>query len=42
MKFWAWGIRDQSIKGGTVVDIDYAENAIRSTVHAAENMAAEP
>lgn len=31
----------KGIKGGTVVDIDYAENAIRSTVHAAENMAAE-
>lgn len=31
----------KGIKGGTVVDIDLAENAIRSTVHAAENMAVE-
>ncbi len=31
----------KGIKGGAVIDIDYAENAIRSTVHAAENMAAE-
>ena len=31
----------KGIKGGTVVDLDSAENAIRSTVHAAENMAAE-
>ena len=31
----------KGIRGGTVVDIDLAESAIRSTVHAAENMAAE-
>ena len=29
------------IKGGTVVDLEAAETAIRQTVHAAENMAAE-
>lgn len=31
----------KGIKGGAVIDLDLAENAIRSTVHAAENMAAE-
>jgi len=31
----------KGIKGGAVVDLDLAEGAIRSTVHAAENMAAE-
>ena len=31
----------KGIKGGTVVDLDLAENAIRQTVHSAENMAAE-
>lgn len=31
----------KGIKGGAVVDIDLAENAIRQTVHAAENMAAD-
>lgn len=31
----------KGIKGGTVVDLDLAESAIRSTVHTAENMAAE-
>jgi cell division protein FtsA len=31
----------RGIKGGAVVDLELAENAIRSTVHAAENMAAE-
>lgn len=29
------------IKGGTVIDLEAAETAIRQTVHAAENMAAE-
>ncbi len=31
----------KGIKGGVVVDLEAAESAIRSTVHAAENMAAE-
>src|SRR5690606_3068511 len=31
----------KGIKGGTVVDLDAAEGAIRQTVQAAENMAAE-
>jgi len=31
----------KGIKGGAVVDLELAENAIRSTVHAAENMAAD-
>lgn len=31
----------QGIKAGTVVDLNAAENVIRQTVHAAENMAAE-
>lgn len=31
----------KGIKSGTVVDLQAAENAIRQTVHAAENMAAE-
>lgn len=31
----------QGIKAGTIMDIDRAESAIRKTVHAAENMAAD-
>lgn len=33
--------KSQGIKNGTVVDLDKAEAAIRHTVHAAENMAAD-
>lgn len=31
----------QGVKGGAVIDIETADNAIRQTVHTAENMAAE-
>ena len=31
----------QGVKGGTIIDIEQADNAIRQTVHTAENMAAE-
>ena len=31
----------QGVKGGAIIDIEAADNAIRQTVHTAENMAAE-